>query len=150
MRRPHVLSAFALAVALAGGFLIALPGGISAATPAKPVGTPTPTPTSAPGENIALTVRAMAEFTALQNGKIDRSHYAKVANDGLSELVLADLSKDLKAYGPARSIIYRGKKAVGAGATDYYYTVLCEKGALAMTLGLDANDKVAGLSVGPE
>jgi len=112
--------------------------------------TPTPTPTTAPGENIALTVRATAEFNALQSGKIDRSHYAKVANDGLNDLVLAELSKQLKAYGPERAIIYRGKQAIGRGDTDYYYTVLCEKGALAMTMGLDANDKVAGLSVGPE
>jgi hypothetical protein len=149
MSRPHVVSAIALAVALAGGFLIAQPGGLSAA-PTKPATGPTPLPTSAPGENIAITVRAMAEFTALQKGKIDRSHYAKVANDALGDFVLSDLSQQLKAFGPPKTIIYRGKKAVGAGATDYYYTIDCEKGALAMTMGLDASDKVAGLSVGPE
>jgi hypothetical protein len=149
MSRLHVTSALALAGALAGGFLIAQPASSSPA-PLKPGAAATPLPTSAPGENIGLTVRAMAEFSALQSGKIDRSHYAKVANDALGDLILSDLSKQLKAYGPARTIIYRGKKNVGAGSTDYYYTLDCEKGALAMTLDLDANDKVAGLSVGPE
>jgi hypothetical protein len=147
MHRLHLRRAVALAVALAGGF-IALPGGLSAAV--KPIATPTPTPTNAPGEVAAMTARVKAEFLALQSGKIDRTHYAKIANDALSEATLADLSKQLKTYGAVRTTYYRGKKVTGPNATDYFYTMDCEKGMLAVTFGLDASDKIAGLSVGPE
>jgi hypothetical protein len=128
---------------------LVLSSGLPGFAVSKPAATPTPIPTAAPNEDPAITVRARVEFAALQTGKIDRSHYAKAAADALTDAVVASLSKELKPYGDARTFLYRGK-AVDKDGTNYYYTVMCDKGNLALSLAIDAHDKIAGLSAGPE
>ena len=145
MHRLDFTRAIVPAVALA----LALSSGMAALAASKPAPTPTPIPTAAPNEDPAITVRAQAEFAALQAGKIDRSHYAKAAADALTDAVVASLSKQLKPYGDVRTFLYRGK-AVDKDGTNYYYTVMCEKGNLSLSLAIDAHDKIAGLSAGPE
>jgi hypothetical protein len=147
MHRIDFTRAIAPAVALA--FALALSSGMPARAASKPAATPTPIPTAAPNEDPAITVRAQAEFAALQAGKIDHSHYAKTAADALTDAVVATLSKQLKPYGDVRTFLYRGK-AVDKDGTNYYYTVMCEKGNLSLSLAIDTHDKIAGLSVGPE
>jgi len=136
-------------IALSGGTLTAQ--GTGASAPAlKPATAPTPVPTAAPEENSTITARARREFAALQNGTIDRSQYAKVANDELTDALLSDLSKLLKPYGAPTAVYYRGKKTAAQGSADYYYTFDFDEGTLALTFGLDGYDKIAGVAVGPE
>ena len=144
MHRLDFMRAIAPAVALA----LALSSGMPARAASKPAATPTPIPTAAPNEDPAITVRAQAEFAALQAGKTDRSHYAKAAADALTDALVESLSKQLKPYGDVRIFLYRGK-AVDKDATNYYYTIMCEKGNLSLSLAIDARDKIAGLSVSP-
>lgn len=136
-------------IALSRGDLAAQAAG-GPAPVLRPATSPTSAPTAAPEENSAITARVRHEFEALQSGTIDRSHYTSVANAELTDIALTDLSKLFGPYGQPTAVYYRGKKAEGPGAFDYYYTFDFDEGTLAITLALDATNKIGGLAVGPE
>ena len=117
----------------------------AAATPAAAAPAVTPTPLA---EDPKITKRAVAEFLAWQKGAVDKALYSPEMVDAVSDVVIDNVSPQLKALGDYRSIEFvRG--GVVNGLNAYIYLVTCTNGKMGMKYIIDPNGKVAGLFFSP-
>ncbi|HME81246.1 MAG TPA: serine hydrolase domain-containing protein [Candidatus Eremiobacteraceae bacterium] len=111
--------------------------------------TPTPAPTSAPGEDPAITARAKEWFVRLEKNDIDRSQLTADMSNALTTDKAAQLAAALGPMGAPTAFVYIGK-TVKDPYTIYQYLVQGGQGALVFTFVLDPAGKVAGMFVKPQ
>jgi hypothetical protein len=73
-----------------------------------------------------MTTQARAEYDALRNGKVDRSHYSAEMGSAISDTRIASVSKQLQALGTVQRFSYERTLPV-QGHTIYVYRVTCQK-----------------------
>jgi len=122
---------------------------VSGSTIADVPPTTTPATTnSAPVEDPKVTALAKGEFTALQQGKIDRSHYTPRASAALTDTLVTQTGAQLAQLGPLKSISLTATQQVQAD-TVYVYSLACANGNLTMTLALDKDGLIDGMYFRP-
>ena len=112
---------------------------------------PTTTPaatSSALIEDPKVTALAKGEFTALQQGKIDRSHYTQRAAAALTDALVTQTGAQLAQLGALKSISLTASQAVQAD-TVYVYALACANGNLTMTFALDKDGLIDGMYFRP-
>jgi len=108
----------------------------------------TPAATSAPVEDPKVTAIAKGEFTALQQGKIDRSHYTQRMSAVLTDALVSQTGAQLAQLGALKSITLSATQRV-QGDSVYVYALTCANGSLKMTLALDKDGLIDGMYFRP-
>jgi hypothetical protein len=96
-------------------------------------------------EDLKIGRRAKAEFSAWQNGWLDRTLYSSEANEQLSSDVVDAVSEYLRTLGTLRSMSSLFNYKDG-DTTVYVYSLRCESGAVRMKLGFDSTGKISLVS----
>lgn len=110
--------------------------------------TPAPTAAAAPAEDPKVTALAKGEFVALQQGKIDRSHYTAKTSAALNDALVAQTGTQLSQLGDLKSITLNATQPV-QGDMVYLYTLVCANGSLKMTLALTKDGLIDGIYFRP-
>jgi hypothetical protein len=113
-----------------------------------PAASPSALSTAAPVEDPKVTALAKGEFTALQQGKINRSHYTDRTSAALTDALVAQTGAQLAQLGDLKSITLTSTQQV-QGATVYVYALTCANGNLVMTLALNKDGLIDGLFFRP-
>jgi len=101
-------------------------------------------PTTAPGEDPAITARAKRVWNDLVAGHPDRSEYTDRFNAAMTPDVLAGATEGLKRLGTPTTWTYAGSTAAG-GAVSYDYRVQFAIGVtITVTMTLAPDGKIAG------
>jgi hypothetical protein len=103
---------------------------------------------AAPSEDPKITALAKGEFVALQQGKIDRSHYTAKTSAALSDTLITQTGAQLAQLGDLKSITLDAVQMV-QGDTVYLYTLVCANGSLKMTLALTKDGLIDGIYFRP-
>jgi hypothetical protein len=96
------------------------------------------------GEDPAETARFAAFFTALQQGRVDRSTVTDEMNAQLTAERLPDVAQQLAPLGTLQKLIFRGKVDQGVGIV-FHYTAVFSQQTTPMTFSVDKNGKIAGV-----
>jgi hypothetical protein len=113
-----------------------------------PPASASPAATTAPVEDPKVTALAKGEFTALQHGKIDRSHYTEKTSAALTDALVAQTAAQLAQLGDLKSITLDASQQV-QGDMAYAYTLVCANGSLKMTLALTKDGLIDGIYFRP-
>lgn len=109
---------------------------------------PSPAAAAAPAEDPKITALAKGEFTALQQGKIDRSHYTAKTSAALTDALVTQTGTQLSQLGDLKSITLDATQQV-QGDMVYLYTLVCANGSLKMTLALTKDGLIDGIYFRP-
>jgi CubicO group peptidase (beta-lactamase class C family) len=104
--------------------------------------------TPASGEDPDITARAREWLGRLQSGNIDRSQLGAQMNAALTPAVLAQVKRQLSAFGTPNAFQYAGKTPRGT-YTEYDYRVTFAKGVQKWLFVLGADRKIAGMRLLP-
>ena len=106
-------------------------------------------PTPQPSANPALLHQAKIWFTALQNGKIDRSALANnSANNNLNDATIANAQKMLGSLGPPVSFVQQ-QSSTQNNMTAAIYAVTFKNGkTVDFLFAVDSQGKVESLGLG--
>lgn len=107
-----------------------------------------PAATATPLGDPKITALAKGEFTALQHGKIDRSHYTEKAAPAFTDAIVAQTAAYLGPLGDLKTITLAATQQI-QGDTVYLYTLVCANGSVKMTLALDKDDLIDGIYFRP-
>jgi hypothetical protein len=118
------------------------PGVIADAAP------PTAAASATPAEDPKVTALAKGEFAALQQGKIDRSHYTAKTSAALTDALVTQTGTQLSQLGDLKSLTLDATQQV-QGDMVYLYTLVCANGSLKMTLALTKDGLIDGIYFRP-
>lgn len=104
--------------------------------------------TPASGEDRNITARATDWLKRLQSGNIDRSQLTAQMNAAFTPAVVAQVTRQLSAFGTPNAFQYAGKAQRGT-YTEYDYRVTFAKGVQKWLFVLDAAGKIAGMRLLP-
>jgi len=114
---------FFFSIPVAALVLCALGGSEVMAATSTPAGE-TPTATSTPSEDPALTKLARAQLDALRAGKIDRSLYTADVNAHFTDSDVTQVSQLLRSGGDVKSFTYSGNRILdGVPVSQYALTL---------------------------
>lgn len=99
--------------------------------------------TAAPGEDKAVSARVRSWLRRIAAGSIDRSQVSARFAAYLTPPALAFAKQELGPLGPATRIVFRGK-TTRDGTTTYSYNVTFGTDQEAVTVSIDAQDKISG------
>jgi hypothetical protein len=107
-----------------------------------------PSPAAAPSD-AAVTARAKDWFHQIQAGKIDRSQLDDKMNAAITDSMLANVSSQVAPLGNP-SAFTLSRKTTQSNVSVYIFQVQFPSMTLYEVFALDADGKIAGLSLSPQ
>jgi CubicO group peptidase (beta-lactamase class C family) len=105
--------------------------------------------TPAPGEDKAITSRALDTLRQIESGDVDRSRLTEKMSAALTPELLAGVKEQFAPIGMPQSVVFTGKRTLDDGETVYTYRATFATISLNIIMSLDAQGKIAGYLLRP-